>query len=108
MDKQSKQTKVGYARVSTDGQNISSQIDSLQKAGCEKIFHDIISGSKSDRDGLQKALDYLRKGDILVVCKLDRLGRSLKHLIDIMNYLHENEKNVSKIHIHQLLLNMCH
>ena len=77
---------IGYARVSTDDQNLSLQKDALEKAGCEKIFCDKVSGAKSKRPGLQEVLDYLRDSqDTLVVWRLDRLGRSLKNLIEIMN-----------------------
>lgn len=76
---------VGYSRVSTNDQSLNSQIDKLKEYGCTKIFTDIISGSKSERKGLSEMLDYLRKNDIVVVFRLDRLGRSLKDLIDIMN-----------------------
>ena len=73
---------IGYARVSTSEQNLDLQTDSLIKAGCEKLFTDTASGGKTDRRGLAEALDFMRKGDTLCVWKLDRLGRSLKHLID--------------------------
>lgn len=79
--------KIGYARVSTGDQNPELQIDALQKAGCEKIFTDTISGAKTDRPELKKALDYVRKDDCLVVWRLDRLGRSLKHLIEVVEGL---------------------
>lgn len=72
---------IGYARVSTHDQNLHLQQDALQAAGCEKIFVDEISGTLSERPGLTKTLDALRKGDTLVVWRLDRLGRSLKDLI---------------------------
>lgn len=78
---------VGYARVSTQEQKIDLQKDELTKAGCEKIFYDIVSGAKSERAGLNDTIEYLREGDILVVWKLDRLGRSLKHLIEIVSGL---------------------
>ena len=81
--------KVGYARVSTTEQDLSLQLDALKDAGCEKIHEDRISGAKTDRPGLQEALAYLRKGDTLVVWRLDRLGRSLKHLIETVNDLEE-------------------
>lgn len=81
--------KVGYARVSTHEQNLSLQNDELKKSGCTEIFTDKISGSKSERPGLQKALDFLREGDSLVVWRLDRLGRSLKHLIEVITLLEE-------------------
>src|SRR5262249_28068338 len=79
---------IGYARVSTYDQNLDLQRDALQKAGCEHIYSDTISGSKAERKGLEEALAYLRPGDTLVVWKLDRLGRSLKHLIETVNELH--------------------
>ena len=81
--------KVGYARVSTVDQNLDMQLDALKKENCKKIFKDHASGVKSNRDGLERALDFMRGGDTLVVWKLDRLGRSLKHLIDIINLLNE-------------------
>jgi DNA invertase Pin-like site-specific DNA recombinase len=80
---------IGYARVSTLDQHLHLQIDALQQAGCEKIFEDKISGSKSDRPGLKDALEYARQGDCLLVWRLDRLGRSLKDLIEIVNRLEE-------------------
>lgn len=80
---------VGYARVSTDDQKLDLQIDALKDVGCERIFSDKISGAKADRPGLKQALDFVRKGDTLVVWKLDRLGRSLKHLIDTVNELND-------------------
>ena len=80
---------VGYARVSTIDQNLDMQIDELKKAGCEKIFSDVASGAKVERIELQKAFEQIRKDDILVVWKLDRLGRSLKHLIQIVAELNE-------------------
>lgn len=78
---------IGYSRVSTFDQNPDLQKDALDKAGCEKIFTDTISGTVSQRPGLTKAKEILRRGDTLVVWRLDRLGRSLKDLIDWMNYL---------------------
>ncbi|MDI1298634.1 recombinase family protein [Methylotenera sp.] len=72
---------IGYARVSTMDQNIVLQTQALQKAGCEKIYQDVISGKTKQREGLDKALEHLRKGDTLMVWKLDRLGRSTRHLI---------------------------
>ena len=73
---------IGYARISTNDQNLNLQTDALTKAGCEKIFTDTASGAKSDRTGLTEAISFMRKGDTLCVWKLDRLGRSLKHLIE--------------------------
>ncbi len=76
---------VGYARVSTSDQNLDLQRDALLAAGCDesKIFTDRLSGSKDDRPGLAQALEYVRTGDTLVVWRLDRLGRSLSHLIKV-------------------------
>ena len=82
---------VGYARVSTHDQNIDLQKDELAKAGCQRIFCDIISGVKSERTGLNEAINYVREGDVLVVWKLDRLGRSLKHLINIVSELEKQK-----------------
>lgn len=81
--------KVGYARVSTHDQNLSLQLDALGRAGCQKIYQDQMSSMKAERPGLQEALTYLRSGDTLVVWRLDRLGRSLKHLIEMVNGLEE-------------------
>ena len=83
---------IGYARVSTHDQNLDLQNDALNNAGCKRLFTDVISGSKAEREGLNEAISYLREGDILVVWKLDRLGRSLKHLIEIISDL--NEKGI--------------
>lgn len=78
---------IGYARISTDDQNLNLQRDALLKADCSQIFEDQISGAKAERHGLQDALNYARPGDILVVWRLDRLSRSLKDLIEIVNNL---------------------
>ncbi len=83
--------KIGYARVSTADQNLELQTDALTKAGCEKVFTDQASGAKDDRRGLLSAIEFCREGDSLCVWKLDRLGRSLKHLIETINYLHERK-----------------
>jgi DNA invertase Pin-like site-specific DNA recombinase len=72
---------IGYARCSTEGQKLDLQTDALNKAGCERTFTDLASGAKEDRAGLAEALAFARSGDTLVVWKLDRLGRSLPHLI---------------------------
>lgn len=82
---------VGYARVSSQDQNLELQHQALQKAGCTKIYNDKLSGkSKEKREGLKLSLEVLRKGDTLVVWKLDRLGRSVKDLIEIVTQLEKN------------------
>ena len=73
---------IGCARVSTPDQKLSLQHDALKRAGCERLFDDQASGARTDRPGLADALAYLRAGDTLVVWKLDRLGRSMSHLIE--------------------------
>ena len=80
---------IGYARVSTHDQTLTLQQDALEKAGCTKIFTDTASGAKTERKGLDDALTYVRKGDTLVVWRLDRLGRSLPHLIATMTALED-------------------
>ncbi len=80
---------IGYARVSTLDQNLELQAEALIKAGCKKIFEDKVSGSRTERPGLLKAQEALRDGDTLVVWKLDRLGRSVKHLVDLVGQLHK-------------------
>ena len=82
---------IGYARVSTEDQHLHLQIDALKKAGCEKIFTDEISGMKSERPGLREAMAFVRPGDTLVVWRLDRLGRSLKDLIQRVEELKERQ-----------------
>src|SRR5512144_1535946 len=81
--------RIGYARVSTHEQNLDLQKDALRKAGCEKVVVDVASGKKTQRSGLDRVRELLRKGDVLVVWRLDRLGRSLKHLIELMNELEQ-------------------
>ena len=78
---------IRYARVSTIDQNLEPQVDALKSAGCETVFKDVISGVKAERPGLNDALDFLRRGDTLVVWKLDRLGRSMKHLVETVTGL---------------------
>ena len=82
-------TLIGYARVSTPDQKLDLQIDALQKAGCQKIYHDKISGAKVERTGLAKTLELSRARDIIVIWRLDRLGRSIKDLIQISETLKE-------------------
>ena len=78
---------IGYARVSTTDQTLALQQDALRAAGCEQLYTDTASGSLTDRPGLAEALSHLRAGDTLVVWRLDRLGRSLAHLIDTIKVL---------------------
>ncbi len=78
---------VGYARVSKTDQNLNLQQDALHGAGCERLFTDIVSGARVERPGLTGALDACRSGDVLVVWKLDRLGRSLPHLVETVRAL---------------------
>jgi DNA invertase Pin-like site-specific DNA recombinase len=78
---------VGYARVSTEDQTLNLQLDALQSAGCTQIFRDTASGAKAGRPGLARALEHVREGDVLVVWRLDRLGRSLASLIELMTQL---------------------
>ena len=79
--------RIGYARVSTHDQNLDLQKDALTAAGCEKVFVDVASGKATDRTGLERAKELLRDGDVFVVWRLDRLGRSLKHLIETLTEL---------------------
>lgn len=80
---------IGYARVSTSDQDTALQIDALNQAGCERVFEDTVSGDKTSRPGLDAALAYLRDGDTFVVWRLDRLGRSLPHLIETVSELED-------------------
>ena len=82
---------IGYARVSTQDQTLNLQKDALEKAGCSKIFTDTASGAVAERVGLQEAMQYARAGDTLVVWRLDRLGRSLTHLIATITALQEKQ-----------------
>jgi DNA invertase Pin-like site-specific DNA recombinase len=75
---------IGYARVSTEDQSLDLQLDTLRQAGCERVFTDKVSATRNDHRGLSEARSHLRKGDILVVWKLDRLGRSVKGLVDLV------------------------
>lgn len=88
---------VGYARVSIIDQNLDLQLSALKESGCQKIYQDEISGTKTNRPGLDMALEVLRKNDTLVVWKLDRLGRTVKGLIDLVNQLHQKEIHFKSI-----------
>ena len=79
--------RVGYARVSTHDQHLALQLDALRKAGCRQVYEEIISGARAERPVLQQALAHLRAGDVLMIWKLDRLGRSLRHLIEVVSDL---------------------
>jgi DNA invertase Pin-like site-specific DNA recombinase len=75
--------KVGYARISTPSQTFNLQTDALEKAGCEKIFFDTGTGVRHEREGMKEMLNFFREGDVVIVWKLDRLGRSIRNLIDL-------------------------
>jgi len=90
--------QIGYARVSTLDQNLDLQLDALKQVGCEKIFQEKITGTKIKREQLQNAIDYLRAGDVLVVWKLDRLGRSLKDLLLIVNEMNQKGIGLKSLH----------
>lgn len=92
---------IGYARVSTASQNMDLQIKALKDAGCAKIFTDIASGAKTARPGFDDAKIILREGDTLVVWKLDRLGRSIQHLIETINSL--NKKGIAFLSIQEAI-----
>lgn len=89
--------KIGYARVSTRDQSFDLQIDDLKKDGCEIIYRDTASGAKDDRPALRDLLDSLRPGDTLVVWKLDRLGRSLRHLVELVKILEDKKAGLRSL-----------
>ncbi len=86
--------RIGYARVSSVGQNLDSQVDALQKAGCKKTFTDKITGSRMDRPGWDQLMDYVRPGDSLVVTELSRMTRSLMHLLETVQVLEQRKVNL--------------
>ena len=90
--------KFCYARVSTKDQHLELQLDALIKAGCEKIYQDIASGARTERPALNEVINKLRAGDVLVIWKLDRLGRSLNHLIGLVNELMERQIGLQSLH----------
>jgi DNA invertase Pin-like site-specific DNA recombinase len=84
--------RIGYARVSTKEQSFDVQVDALNQAGCDEIYRDVCSGARAERPALGELLSHIRGGDVVVIWKLDRLGRSLKHLVELVNEL--NAKDV--------------
>ncbi len=80
---------IGYARVSTKDQSLDLQVDALRRAGCGKVYQEVVSGAKAERPVLDALLADLRPGDVLVIWKLDRLGRSLRHLVELASALLE-------------------
>ena len=90
--------KIGYARVSTQDQNLDLQIDALKKQGCEQIYSEKITGTRKQRPQLDKMLEHARKGDVIVIWKLDRIGRSTKHLIALVDELNRREIGLKSIH----------
>lgn len=89
---------IGYARVSTKDQNLDLQLDALQKENCSKIFKEKISGTKSERPALQDMLNQVRPGDVIIIWKLDRLGRSLKNLVEIVGQLIAQGVGLKSLH----------
>jgi DNA invertase Pin-like site-specific DNA recombinase len=90
--------RIGYARVSTREQNFDLQVDALREAGCEKIYTEAVSGARADRPALDELLRNIRPEDVLVIWKLDRLGRSLKHLVDLVGTLMEKGIGLRSLH----------
>lgn len=88
---------IGYARVSREDQNLKVQLDALNAAGCERVFSDKRSGALKERKGLEDALSHLRAGDTLVVWKLDRLGRTVKQLVDLVEELESQKINFKSV-----------
>lgn len=86
--------KIGYARVSTHDQSLDRQIDALNSAGCERIYSEKVSAVKKDRTELSKIFDFIREGDVIIVCEMSRLGRSLKDLIEIVERIHAAGANI--------------
>ena len=89
--------RIGYAQVSTRDQNLEMQLEALNKAGCKRIFTDKLSGAQVERPGLTETLSHLRETDTLVVWKLDRLGRSVKGLVDLVNELEARKVHFQSI-----------
>jgi DNA invertase Pin-like site-specific DNA recombinase len=89
--------KIGYARVSTSGQNLESQLDALKEAGCSRIFTDKVSGAKEERPGWQEMMEYVRQGDTLVIAELSRMSRSLSHLLKVVQELEEKGVQIQSL-----------
>lgn len=89
---------IGYARVSTSGQNLAGQCDTLRQAGCERIYSEKISGAKAQRPELERMLDALRGGDTVLITELTRLGRSVKELFAIIERVHEAGASIKSLH----------
>lgn len=95
---QDKRMKVGYARVSTGDQKIDSQIEDLQREGCEKIFEGKFSGVSTENDQqLDKMLSFIRESDVVVVCRLDRLGRTLKRILEVIDAIHDKSASLKTL-----------
>ena len=92
--------KIGYARVSTKEQNLDLQIDALKQDGCEKIYSEVISSVKAERIELQAMITNLRKGDVIVIWKLDRLGRSLKNLVELITQFTQLDVGLKSLNDH--------
>lgn len=90
---------IGYARVSTEGQELTVQLEQLQSAGIDKVFKEKASGVKQDRPQLAAMIDHLREGDTVVVCKLDRIARSTKHLLEILDTLESRKVSFKALNI---------
>ncbi len=90
--------RMGYARVSTKEQSFDVQDDALSQAGCEEIYREVCSGARAERPVLGELLSHLRSGDVLVIWKLDRLGRSLKHLVELVNTLDVKDVGLQSLH----------
>lgn len=89
---------IGYARISTDDQNLQPQLDALEAAGCDRVFQDQMSGVTAQRPGLEEAIEFARQGDLLVIWRLDRLGRSLKNLIQLVTELEDRGVGLKSLH----------
>lgn len=89
--------KIGYARVSTEEQNLDRQLDSLKEAGCEKIFQEKITGTKKERPELDKMLEHLRSGDFIIISDLTRLSRSVKDLFSLVDQIEKKGANIKSL-----------